>query len=873
MPTHCAARLAFLCSAAYSDIVSGNEVRREDADRSAAEAWLAFSTLVGLALVCAIGVMLTQAHMQVLDVEPRLRGFDAWERHLTESPSTLLSIEQSLLEFLQNGDSPRLRKVYELRARHDAREKELREGLINAGFDEEQLNRRAALLAVWFGRYVRPALGAVTREERAAASEALDGNGRKLRWEIAEASRSLLAGVKLLHRGLQETLATEINKRQVLMWAGAGLLVAITGLQIWRRRRWQRATAPQKTDSADDRAPLPPPGPPRGLDITVSGGKQLVRDPLAEGADTVIMERGPRWDETAMIFARRRPSERLVAKVASPAGSPSNPSSIVPDEIPPMPKEARSTHVVAPIPFEQIVSRLPTGLVLFDSSGKPTYINRAGLNILGHTSIESLRRWIEESPGAFGFRHLSQESASLDRFPFSRASRGETFSNYTLHVRRPDNTTRLLSFGGGPIGCEAVGAVGLAVCLFQDASEELALRKELEQKNQELAEAARLKDEFLATVSHELRNPLTPIISSAQLLKTESELDEKDLHAVGLIERNARHLSHMINDMLDLSSAINRKMRLRKEPVEINEWVRSLVKGLDLIWKRKKLDVTLIETGNPLFVDIDATRLAQVVHNLLTNAAKYSNDGGRIEVSVHEDQDQGEIEIRVKDEGVGLAAHELNDIFEMFHQTRDALEQRQEGLGIGLSVARALAELHGGGLRVASEGRGLGSTFSLWLPLAQAELEWAGPNQPCPGERVDTALLRGRRILLIEDSEDTLEALRRILERRECQVLTANNGQVGYDLALREHPEIIISDLGLPGLDGFELISKLRANQAFANLVAICVSGAGREADASEALDAGFDAHLTKPIEVSLLDHTLVKHLRDRQALGVGSVE
>ena len=387
--------------------------------------------------------------------------------------------------------------------------------------------------------------------------------------------------------------------------------------------------------------------------------------------------------------------------------------------------------------------------------------------------------------------------------------------------------------------------------------------RELEEKNQKLNEAAKLKDEFLATLSHELRTPLTPVISCAHLLGTDPALDAGQQKNVNVIERNARALSRMIDELLDLSSVMNRKLRLFREKTEINEWIRFTLETMRASWEKKQLELTFIPEQRPVEWEIDPTRLAQVLTNLITNAIKYTESGGKITVRLKASAD--EMRIAVTDTGTGLTERDIGEIFEMFHQSRTRQTQSVGGLGVGLTVARSLAELHGGGLLAESPGPGLGATFTLWLPnLSDAQMADAPPSLAPALPAVDRRLLRGRRILLVEDSVDTREAMQRIFLRRECLVSTAGSGEEAMEIALREPPDIIISDIGLPGMTGLEFMTKLRARPDFQGLVAIALSGLGREQDLRGATAAGFDAHLLKPVDIAVLDSTLVQAIQKK---------
>ena len=392
--------------------------------------------------------------------------------------------------------------------------------------------------------------------------------------------------------------------------------------------------------------------------------------------------------------------------------------------------------------------------------------------------------------------------------------------------------------------------------------------KELEEKNQKLNEAVRMKDEFLATLSHELRTPLTPIISCTHLLNADGKLAPEDFKSVQVIDRNARALSRMIDELLDLSIVTNRKLRLIRERTEMNEWTRATLETVRPDWERKELDLRFVPNKKPVELDIDATRLTQVLTNLLTNAIKYTDRGGRITVRVSSGEDG--VRIAVTDTGAGLTKNEIGRIFEMFHQARTPHTQSVGGLGVGLAVARSIAELHGGGLLAESPGPGKGATFTLWLPrLSDSQVvDFSVPSLTPLPDTVDRRLLRGRRILLVEDSADTREALERIFRRRACEVISAASAEAALELINRTPPDIIISDLGLPGMSGIEFMTQVRKHPEWRDVVAVALSGLGREKDFQAAADAGFDAYLLKPVDIASLDQTLADELQKRMTNG-----
>jgi PAS domain S-box-containing protein len=512
-----------------------------------------------------------------------------------------------------------------------------------------------------------------------------------------------------------------------------------------------------------------------------------------------------------------------------------------------------------------LIERMPDGLILFDDAGQIVLVNDAALAVLGHHEKETLQIWMSHQPGAFSFRHLNQEALGENEIPHLRVLRGETFSNVAIYLRGRDNQTRLVSFSGAPVVSAHKGKVLLSLLIFRDVTQELSLRQELEDKNQKLSAAARLKDEFLATLSHELRTPLMPVISCAHLLGTDDTLDAEHLKSVQVIERNARALSRMIDELLDLSAVMNRKLRLMRERTKMNDWVRATLETMRPAWEKKELTVKFTPCRQPLELEIDPTRLAQVLTNLINNAIKYTQPGGKIQVKLS--SHRTEVRLSVTDNGAGLNRYEIDRIFEMFHQSRTRRTQGVGGLGVGLTVARSLAELHGGGLLAESPGPGKGATFTVWLPPSETgAVDYSSPSLVPPVAPMDRSLLRGRRILIVEDATDTREALQRIFERRECRVQTASTGEEALELARHDPPEIVISDIGLPGMSGLELMLQLKALPEFQDLIAIALSGLGRERDILAASEAGFEAHLLKPVEITLLDQTLLEALQRKAA-------
>jgi len=378
-----------------------------------------------------------------------------------------------------------------------------------------------------------------------------------------------------------------------------------------------------------------------------------------------------------------------------------------------------------------------------------------------------------------------------------------------------------------------------------DGAREVQRQRDLQLQavNTQLSAADLRKDEFLATLSHELRNPLAPMRSALDVLKIRHGNDE-DARVIGAFDRQLRHLTRLVDDLMEVSRITQNRMQLRRAPVDMAALVRGAVHDMAPVMTaaRHTLHLTLPEA--PLTVDGDATRLAQVVINLLGNAAKYTPDGGLIDVELA--GQAGHAELRVRDNGIGIPAGALGTIFQLFTQLEPGRERACGGLGIGLALARGIVELHGGEILVESDGPGRGSQFTLRLPLiagcAVAEEIATAPGQPAP-----------LRVLVVDDNVDAAETMATMLELFGCTTLLAHTAAGALALAPDFLPEVALLDIGLPDFNGYELARRLRGLDACASTKLIAATGWGQERDRQLARDAGFDHHLTKPIDIERL--------------------
>ncbi|HWO17585.1 MAG TPA: ATP-binding protein [Kofleriaceae bacterium] len=394
-----------------------------------------------------------------------------------------------------------------------------------------------------------------------------------------------------------------------------------------------------------------------------------------------------------------------------------------------------------------------------------------------------------------------------------------------------------------------IGAMRDVTAVYDAIAREQRARAEAERAN-------RAKDDFLAMLGHELRNPLAPIVTAAQLLRRRGpEAGEREL---GIIERQAHQLIHLVDDLLDVSRIAHAKIELRPERLEVGVAVTDAIDMARPLIEQREHALTVDVPRAGLEVDADRARLAQVIANLLTNAAKYTEPRGRITVTAHRDgdRDAGDVVIAVRDTGIGISAEILPTVFEMFVQERQAIDRAQGGLGLGLSIVRGLVELHGGTVSARSEGLGRGSELAIRLP-AIARAKAAAAAEP---ETTALAAARGHRILVVDDNEDAAAMLADLLE---CLGNTTRIAHHPYDalrLTSEFQPELALLDIGLPEMDGYELARRLRELPPARSIRLIALTGYGQDSDRAQAQAAGFDAHFVKPVAIEALDG-LIKRL------------
>jgi signal transduction histidine kinase len=382
---------------------------------------------------------------------------------------------------------------------------------------------------------------------------------------------------------------------------------------------------------------------------------------------------------------------------------------------------------------------------------------------------------------------------------------------------------------------------------------EIAERVRVEQA---LKEADRHKDEFLAMLAHELRNPLAPIFNAIQIMRRKPLADPQLVWSRDVIQRQLGHLTRLVDDLLDVSRITRGKINVNREPVELSTIVSRAVETIQPLLSEKKHDLVVDVSDGHVKIDGDLTRLTQVVGNVLGNAAKYTDPGGRINLVAK--PNGSSVEIRIRDNGIGIPSELLPSVFGLFTQLDRASDRTQGGLGIGLALVRKLVEMHNGTVTAHSDGVGCGSEFVIRLPCIADD---AASNDDSMG-RNDFGKLQarsGHRILVADDNRDSLESLATLLQINGHEVHTAADGLEAIELAVQIRPEVALLDLGMPNMDGYEVARRIRAESWGKAVVLVALTGWGQDEDRRRSHDAGFDSHLVKPLDLDALTQYLAR--------------
>ena len=409
-------------------------------------------------------------------------------------------------------------------------------------------------------------------------------------------------------------------------------------------------------------------------------------------------------------------------------------------------------------------------------------------------------------------------------------------------------TTRYFDVSYAPMR-DGEGAIEGVFVFSMEVTNQVRLRKASDEAKEVAEQASRVKDEFLAMLGHELRNPLAPILTALDLMQLRAP--ETFQRERTVIERQVRHMARLVDDLLDISRITRGDIELHREDIDLADTIGKAIEiATPLLEERKHELVTSVGPG--LVVHADGVRMAQVVANLLTNAAKYTERGGIVSISAV--REGARIELRVTDNGVGIAPDVLPHVFDTFYQSRQAIDRAQGGLGLGLAIVRTLVGLHGGEVAATSGGLGTGSEFTVWLPAVEAAHR-VGPSVGTPIEGAQP--LRADGILIVDDNADALGMLADALESRGMTIHRAHDAPSALAEAQKQMPRIALLDIGLPVMDGYELGRRLRELPGLEHIKLVALTGYGQASDLEKSRAAGFEAHLVKPISLATVQKTI----------------
>ncbi len=491
-----------------------------------------------------------------------------------------------------------------------------------------------------------------------------------------------------------------------------------------------------------------------------------------------------------------------------------------------------------------IVDQAVEGIVVCDPTGRVIRASPAAERVAGQNPL--LRPFDE----VFPLQSLDDPRAARTVLDLALSGGTTTGREVGLLVEDREPVVLLLSAGpvlgseGEPLGC-VISFVDITDTK-RAAEERLRLLDRANEARAEAEAANRAKDEFLAMLGHELRNPLAPILTAIELMKQRS--DDSSLRERDVIERQVKHVVMLVSDLLDVSRIAQGKVELHKKPVRVSDVITKAIEACSPILEERghRLDV---EVEHELYVDGDEARLCQVLANLVTNAAKYTNREGRLEVIASRVGD--EIVVVVRDNGMGIAPDLLPTLFDRFVQGSRTIDRSDGGLGLGLSIVRSIVALHGGSASVRSAGVGRGSEFEVRLHAIEAPADVVAPvaEEPAPAA--------GRKVLIVDDNSDAAEMLAEALSAMGHETRVAFDGPSGLDVAAGFEPDIAFLDIGLPAMDGYELARKMREELPTPGLRLVALTGYGQDSDRQRSADAGFDMHMVKPINLQAVASTI----------------
>ena len=490
--------------------------------------------------------------------------------------------------------------------------------------------------------------------------------------------------------------------------------------------------------------------------------------------------------------------------------------------------------------LEVTLKSIGDAVIVTDVAGLVTFLNPVAERLTGWPMADARHQPFERI-----FHIVNEHTGAPVDHPVARVL--ETggiveLANHTILITR-DGRRVPIDDSGAPVRLANGETVGIVV-VFRDVTE----RKRTERL---VRETDRQKDEFLATLAHELRNPLAPICAAAELLKHAKGLAPELRAATAILERQARQMTHLVDDLLDMSRITSGRIRLHPEPIELAELLKSVIDTHRQSVESARHRVSFAQSSGPVHVSGDRIRLTQVFSNVLHNAVKYTPPGGGIGIGLRKEGGQASVSIR--DNGIGIPPEMLDHIFEPFAQLDRSFERPDGGLGIGLTLARKLIELHEGRIEAKSAGRGQGTEFRIHLPTL-AEI----PAKRASGPREEPDLTLSCRVLIADDNHDAAISLSMLLQSMGHDTRVVHDGIEAVEEAEVFHPEVVLLDLGMPRLDGYETARKIAGRPWAAATRIVAVTGWGQETDRQRAKEAGFHRHLVKPVDIDALRQVIL---------------
>jgi PAS domain S-box-containing protein len=509
---------------------------------------------------------------------------------------------------------------------------------------------------------------------------------------------------------------------------------------------------------------------------------------------------------------------------------------------------ARAEQAQAVSQREQLratLSCMADGVLVTDEKGKLTLMNPAA-EVMTGWSMSDVRS--KRLPEFFAVRR--EEGDSFAENPLERVLKaGEVIqgaSRLVLTVRSGDQIP--IAYSAAPIR-DAAGGITGGVLVFRDETER-------RRNEQALRNADRQKDEFLATLAHEMRNPLAPICMGLDILRTLDHDSAARSEVCDMMARQSQHMVRLIDDLMDVSRITRGKLELRKRPVALDEIVKNAVDANQPMIEQSQLQFVAKLPPQPVLIYADPNRLTQVFSNLLNNAAKFTPNGGRIELSA--EAKAGEVVVTVSDSGIGIPADKIEFIFDMFTQIDSSHDTVPTGLGIGLTLVKRLVEMHGGEITVESDGRNLGSEFRVQLPM----MPLPAGDSPAPRRGPAVKQTIKRRVLIVDDNADALASLRMVVRSLGSETFDARDGLEAIESASNNRPDLILMDIGMPRLNGYDAARRIRQQPWASDVVMVATTGWGKDEDRQRSKEAGFDYHLVKPIDVSAVQDLLATPMR-----------